>query len=52
MTDISSLPKLDPGEQHFRIPGPRDKLSLFLRFFPAVRNAAQSRRAVLYVHGE
>jgi len=26
MTDISSTPKLDPNEQHFRFPGPRDGL--------------------------
>jgi pimeloyl-ACP methyl ester carboxylesterase len=51
MTDISSAPKLCSREQHFRIPGPRDGLSLFLRFLPAIQNAAQPRRAVLYVHG-
>src|SRR5476651_1562670 len=51
MTDTSSAPKLDSNEQHFRIPGPRDGLPLFLRFLPAIRNAATPRRAVLYVHG-
>src|ERR1700709_562593 len=51
MTDISSPQKLVSSEQHFRIPGPHDGLSLFLRFLPAVGNAAQPRRAVLYVHG-
>jgi pimeloyl-ACP methyl ester carboxylesterase len=51
MTDISSAPKLDPREQHFRIPDPGDGLSLFLRFLPAVQNDAKLRRAALYVHG-
>jgi pimeloyl-ACP methyl ester carboxylesterase len=51
MTGISSAPKLDCGEQHFRIAGPREGLSLFLRFLPAVRNGTAPRRAVLYVHG-
>jgi pimeloyl-ACP methyl ester carboxylesterase len=51
MTDISSTPKLDPDEQHFRIPGPRNGLSLFLRFLPATRSGAKPSRAVLYVHG-
>jgi pimeloyl-ACP methyl ester carboxylesterase len=51
MTDISSTPKLDPNEQHFRIAGPRDGLSLFLRFLPAARAGFTPRRAVLYVHG-
>jgi pimeloyl-ACP methyl ester carboxylesterase len=44
-------PTLDPREQHFRIPGPRDGLSLFLRFLPAARTTFEPRRAVLYVHG-
>src|SRR5471030_2158140 len=51
MTDTSSAPKLGSNEQHFRIPGPRDGLPLFLRFLSAIRNAATPRRAVLYVHG-
>jgi pimeloyl-ACP methyl ester carboxylesterase len=51
MTDISSPQKLVSSEQHFRIAGPRDGLSLFLRFLAAVRNDAEPRRAVLYVHG-
>src|SRR5690348_8969418 len=50
MTDYSAAPKLDPREEHFRIPGPREGLSLFLRFLPATQ-ASASRRAVLYVHG-
>jgi hypothetical protein len=39
MTDISFPQKLVSSEQHFRVPGPRDGLSLFLRFLPAVKNA-------------
>jgi hypothetical protein len=35
MTDISSPRKLDPNERHFRIAGPCDGLSLFLRLLAA-----------------
>jgi pimeloyl-ACP methyl ester carboxylesterase len=49
--DISSALKLDPNEQHFRIPGPLDGLSLFLRFLPSARAGFKPRRAVIYVHG-
>ena len=35
MSDHSAARKLDPREEHFRIPGPREELSLFLRFLPA-----------------
>jgi pimeloyl-ACP methyl ester carboxylesterase len=51
MTSTSSTPKLDPNEQHFRFPGPRDGLPLFLRLLPATRSGAKPRRAVIYVHG-
>ena len=51
MTDFSKAPPLDPREQHFRIPGPRDGLSLFLRFLPARNTPSNPRRSVLYVHG-
>ena len=51
MTDFSAATKLDPREQHFRIPGPREGLSLFLRFLPAPDSEARPRRTVLYVHG-
>jgi pimeloyl-ACP methyl ester carboxylesterase len=51
MTDFSAAAKLDPREQHFRIPGPREGLSLFLRFLPAPDHEAGPRRTVLYVHG-
>jgi len=50
MTDYSVASKLDSREEHFRIPGPRNGLSLFLRFLPAAGHA-QVRRAVLYIHG-
>jgi pimeloyl-ACP methyl ester carboxylesterase len=49
--DVSLYPKLDPREEHFRIPGPREKMSLFLRFLPAVDTTFRPHRAVLYVHG-
>ena len=51
MLDYSAARKLDPREDHFRIPGPRAGMSLFLRFLPAVKSGTQPRRAVLYVHG-
>jgi pimeloyl-ACP methyl ester carboxylesterase len=50
MTDYSVATKLDPREQHFRIPGPREGLSLFLRFLPTAATKAR-RRATLYIHG-
>ena len=53
MTDYSVAPKLDPHEEHFRISGPREGLSLFLRFLPASQTsigaasgALRSRRDV------
>jgi pimeloyl-ACP methyl ester carboxylesterase len=51
ITDFSAAPRLDDREQQFRIPGPRQGLSLFLRFLPAETTRFQPRRAVLYVHG-
>jgi pimeloyl-ACP methyl ester carboxylesterase len=51
MTDFSAAPQLDPREQHFRVSGPRDGLSLFLRLLPAADVEGGRRRAVLYVHG-
>jgi pimeloyl-ACP methyl ester carboxylesterase len=50
-TNFSAAPQLDPREQHFRIPGSRHGLSLFLRFLPARKSRFQPRRAVIYVHG-
>jgi pimeloyl-ACP methyl ester carboxylesterase len=51
MTGFSSTPKLDCNERHFRIPGPRHGLSLFLRLLAAAQTGFAPRRAVLYVHG-
>jgi hypothetical protein len=51
MTDFAAAPRLDDREEHFRIPGPRDGLSLFLRFLPAEKTWFRRRRLVLYVHG-
>jgi pimeloyl-ACP methyl ester carboxylesterase len=45
----SAWPKLDPREEHFRIPGPRDGLYLFVRRLSPVEG--QTHRSVLYVHG-
>jgi len=42
------MPKLDPREQHFRIPGPHRGLQLFLRRLEPVQGRAHP---VLYVHG-
>jgi hypothetical protein len=49
MMDFSAAPKLDPREQHFRIPGTREGLLLFLRFLPAADTEFRPRRAALYV---
>ena len=43
-------PKLDPREQHFRIPSPRSGLLLFLRRLEPVERDAGAH-PVLYVHG-
>jgi pimeloyl-ACP methyl ester carboxylesterase len=51
MMDFLSALRLDPGEEHFHIPGPHQDMSLFLRFLPAMKSGFQPRRAVLYVHG-
>jgi pimeloyl-ACP methyl ester carboxylesterase len=45
------VPKLDPREEHFLIPGPHPGLQLFMRCLPAARPADGERRPVLYVHG-
>jgi pimeloyl-ACP methyl ester carboxylesterase len=42
---------LDPHEQHFRIPGPHEAMSLFLRYLPATGEVGGADRVVLYVHG-
>jgi pimeloyl-ACP methyl ester carboxylesterase len=46
--DIRSIPKLDPREQHFTVPGPDAGLHLFLRYLPPPSGDAG---IVLYVHG-
>src|SRR5215813_14118381 len=51
MVDYSIASKLDSREEHFRIPGSREGLSLFLRYLPAVNPKPPTRRTVLYVHG-
>jgi hypothetical protein len=47
MTDVSAATRLDPCQQQFRIPGPREGRSLFLRFLPTVTSAFRPPRAVL-----
>src|SRR5499427_2490395 len=42
--------RLDPREEHARIPGPRGGLALFLRFL-ATSNVSGPSGCVLYVHG-
>src|SRR5262245_42593582 len=53
MTGIPyDAPKLDPREEHFRIPSPHPGLSLFVRHLPAAGSAVQRHRIpVLYGHG-
>ncbi|MDH6261163.1 alpha/beta hydrolase [Bradyrhizobium sp. BR13661] len=51
MTHRPITPKLDHLEQHFRISGPCERMSLFLSLLPAAEASQPSRRAVLYVHG-
>jgi pimeloyl-ACP methyl ester carboxylesterase len=41
-------PKLDPAEEHFRIPSPHPGMTLFLRYLPP---AVPNGQIVLYVHG-
>ena len=43
--------KLDPREEHVRIPGPDDGASLFLRYLPPADEVSPRDRVVLYVHG-
>jgi len=47
----ANFAKLDPREEHFRIPSPHGGLSLFLRYLPALRETQVQRNIVLYVHG-
>jgi pimeloyl-ACP methyl ester carboxylesterase len=48
---VDMAPKLDPREEHFRVPSPHCGLNLFLRHLPPRHDAAPLGRAVLYVHG-
>jgi pimeloyl-ACP methyl ester carboxylesterase len=50
-SDVSPAAQLDPREAHFRVPSPRDGLSLFLRYLPPEVDAPPGGRVVLYVHG-
>jgi pimeloyl-ACP methyl ester carboxylesterase len=43
--------KLDPKEEHFRIPSNQDGLTLFLRYLPPTTQQAGKPKIVLYVHG-
>jgi pimeloyl-ACP methyl ester carboxylesterase len=43
--------KLDPNEQHFRIAGAIEGLSLFLRYLPPTARQSRATKIVLYVHG-
>lgn len=47
---MTGVPLLDPREEHFHIPSPRDGLQLFLRYLPASGLPDGGRRPVLYVH--
>jgi pimeloyl-ACP methyl ester carboxylesterase len=47
---LASAPKLDPAEEHFRIPSHHEGLSLFLRYLPPTA-ARSGAGVVLYVHG-
>jgi hypothetical protein len=47
----ANFAKLDPHEEHFRIPSPHGGLSLFLRYLPASRETQVQKNVVLCVHG-
>src|SRR5690242_1091073 len=51
LLEPDTVAKLDQHERQFRIPGPRDGMSLFLRYLPAAGDAGSTNRVVLYVHG-
>jgi len=46
-----AIPKLDPREQHFRVPSHHDGLALFLRYLAPEQRTAPAGHVVLYVHG-
>ena len=51
MSGVADAPKLDPREEHFRVPSPYPGLSLFLRHMPPTAETPPLGRTVLYVHG-
>ena len=51
ITVFPEAPKLDPREQHFHVPSPREGLTLFLRYLPPTLDTPPDGRTVLYVHG-
>jgi pimeloyl-ACP methyl ester carboxylesterase len=51
MGGVTHAAKLDPREEHFRVPSPHPGLSLFLRHMPPAPDVVPLDRAVLYVHG-
>jgi pimeloyl-ACP methyl ester carboxylesterase len=52
-TILGDSPRLDPREEHVRIPSSEPGLSLFLRYLPARQqsDAGAGANVVLYVHG-
>ena len=50
-TSRDALPKLDPQEEHYRIPSPREGLQMFVRRLASASPSGAERRPVLYVHG-
>ena len=51
-TPRSGVAKLDPREEHFRVPGPHPGMSLFLRYLPPrAPGPTGGAGIVLYVHG-
>src|SRR5262245_42758260 len=46
-----ALPRLDPREEHYRIPSHVGGCSLFLRYLPPTKVRTGAQRIVLYVHG-
>jgi pimeloyl-ACP methyl ester carboxylesterase len=49
--DLALAERLDPCEEHARIPSHHDGLSLFLRYLPPLADAGPQDRLVLYVNG-
>jgi pimeloyl-ACP methyl ester carboxylesterase len=49
--EFEAAERLDPHEEHFRIPSSETGLLLFLRCLPAVGDRRDENRVVLYVHG-